>query len=146
MNQRAGLCILGILLLSFTQLGMSRDPQQYDEEAREAERQEKIRRKKGSVPSPAEAAKNFASGVKEATVDSATGLFSETAESTQEDLPVVGTLEGARQGTEAVLDSTVKGAFKVATLGYGEVDQYDVEEPEAGSGEPTKIKIKIPGT
>ncbi len=86
------------------------------------------------------------SGVKQATVDSTTGLISDTTEGTREDAAVVGTLEGARKGSEKVLDNTVKGVSKVATLGYGEVKNYEIQEPEKGKDEPTKIRIKIPGT
>jgi hypothetical protein len=118
---------------------------QYDEEARAQERIEKETRKaeKTARKNPV---KNFAGGVKQSTYDSATGLIADTAEGTAEDAPVVGTLEGARKGTAKVLDNTVKGVGKVATLGYGDVEHYEVEEPEVGSGEPTKIRIKIPGT
>ena len=49
----------------------------------------------------------------------------------------------ARRGTQSLLDNTVKGAVKVATLGYGEVESYEVQEPEKGSGDPTKIKLKF---
>jgi len=145
MKIKSGWFILFIVLLSGLQSGMA-DRSQYDEEARRAEREEKTRlkevarRKKHPV-------QNVAEGLKQATVDSAAGLLSETEEGTLEEEPVVGTLEGARRGTEKVLDNTVKGAVKVATLGYGEVNEIEVEDPERGSPEDTtKIKIKIPGT
>ena len=123
-------------------LGMARHGQ-YDEEAREAERQEKAY-KKGAEDEGA--ARRFAGGVKQATYDSTVDLISETASGTAENPPVVGTLEGARLGSGKVLDHTIKGAYKVATLGFGELESYEVEEPESGSGEPTKFTIKIPGT
>ncbi len=128
----------------FLQIGMSRRGE-YDEEAREQERLEKAERKaeKHGHTNPF---KNMAGGVKQATVDSAAGLVSDTAEGTKNDAAVVGTLEGARKGSEKVLDNTVKGLSKVATLGYGEVKNYEIQEPEKGKDEPTKIKIKIPGT
>ncbi len=135
-----------LLLIAFAaslQLGMAHRGQ-YDEEAREAERLEKETRK-----SEKEARKNplkeIGGGVKQATYGSASGLVSDTADGAA-DGAVAGTLEGARKGTGTVLDNTIKGTVKVATLGYGHVDHYEVEEPEAGSGEPTKIKFKIPGT
>lgn len=128
------------LTLSAFQWGMA-NRGQYDEEAREQERLEKEAKKAGVNP-----AKRFAGGIKEATLDSTTAVLSETSDSTQEEGPLVGPLEGARRSSEKILDSTVRGAVKVATLGYGEVDNYEIVEPEKDSGEPTKIKIKIPGT
>lgn len=138
------LCSLLSLAILF-QFGMAGRRGQYDEEARAQERLEKEARKaeRGSRKNPV---KNFAGGVKQATYDSTTGLISDTAEATAEDTPVIGTIEGARKGTGKVLDSTVKGAYKVATLGYGGEPTYEVEEPESGTDETTKIRIKIPGT
>lgn len=134
-----------VILTSVHHLGMARQGV-YDEVARE---QEKIAREQEKALNEAEKgtnpAKRFASGVKNVTVDSATGLISETAEETS-DSPITGPLEGVRKGSEQVLDKTVKGAYKVATLGFGELEHYEVEDPAAGSGEPAKIKIKIPGT
>ena len=126
------------------QTGMSRRGE-YDEEAREQERLEKAERKaeKQGHTNPF---KNMASGVKQATVDSASGFVSDTTQGTKEDAAVIGTLEGARKGSEKVLDNAIKGVSKVATLGYGEIKNYEIEEPETGKDEPTKIKIKIPGT
>ncbi len=136
---------LALLISSvFLQTGMSRRGE-YDEEAREQERLEKAQRK-AEKHAPTNPFKNIAGGVKQATVDSAGGFVSETTEGTKNDAAVVGTLEGARKGSEKVLDNTVKGLSKVATLGYGEVKSYEIEEPEKGTDEPTKIKIKIPGT
>lgn len=142
-NRKTTFVFLGALvLISLFQLGMARAPH-YDEEAREAERLEKEMQKSSSRNNPAV---NFAGGVKQATFDSTKDLISDTAESTTTEAPIVGTLEGARVGSGKVLDNTVKGAYKVATLGFGELESYEVVEPESGSGEPTKIKIKIPGT
>lgn len=131
-----------LVIISLFQLGMARAPH-YDEEAREAERLEKEMKKSSSRNNPAS---GFAGGVKQATYDSAKDLISDTAESTATEAPIVGTIEGARVGSGKVLDNTVKGAYKVATLGFGDLESYEVVEPESGSGEPTKIKIKIPGT
>ena len=133
-----------VLTSLFLQTGMSRRGQ-YDEEARAQERLEKEQRRteKHVHTNPF---KNMAGGVKQATVDSAAGFVSETTEGTKDNPAVVGTLEGARQGSEKVLDNTVRGVSRVATLGYGEVKNYEIEEPEKGKDDPTKIKIKIPGT
>lgn len=133
-----------LLTLALLQLGMGRREGQYDEEARELERQEKILRKaeKRERGNPV---RNIAGGFKQATYDSTADLISETEEATEENA-VTGALEGPRRGSEKILDNTVKGAVKVATLGYGSVDSYEVAEPKKGSDEPTKIKIKIPGT
>ncbi len=133
--------VLSALVL---QTGMSRRGE-YDEEARAQERIEKQQRKT-EEKEHINPIKRMFGGVKQATVDSTAGLVSETTDGTRENPAVVGTLEGARQGSESVLDNTVKGVSKVATLGYGEVKHYEIEEPESGSDEPTKIKIKIPGT
>ncbi len=129
-----------VLSSSVVQLGMSRRGQ-YDEEARLEEKENKGSRRGLTNP-----ATGIAEGVKTATVDSTAGFLSETKDSTAEGKPVVGTLEGARKGTGAILDNTVKGALKVATLGQGDVENYEVKEPEKNSDETTKITIKIPGT
>ena len=129
-----------VLGLSSLQMGMSRRGQ-YDEEARLEERENKSNHKGFTNP-----ASGIAEGVKTATVDSTTGFLSETRDSTEEGKPVVGTLEGARKGTGVILDNTVKGALKVATLGQGDVEHYEVKDPEKNSDETTKITLKIPGT
>ena len=116
---------------------------QYDEEARQQEKEERQKEKEEKAFEKSNPAKRFAGGVKQATVDSTTGLLSDTANGESEAPPVLGTLEGARQGSAKFLDNTVRGAVKVATLGYGDAGHYEVAEPEKGSGEPTKIKIKI---
>jgi hypothetical protein len=124
------LSLLAIAILM--QFGMGRREGQYDEEAREQERLEKAAHQEAKrTGNPVT---RMASGVKQATVDSTAGMVSETADG------------DVLKGTEKALDNTVKGAYKVATLGYGEDPSYTVEEPEAGTDEPTKIKIKIPGT
>ncbi len=145
MNRKYLALILLVTLSSSLQLGMARRGQ-YDEEAREQERQEKEQQKADKSAQKHNPIKNFAQGIKETTVDSTAGLISQTAESTTEEPPVIGTIEGARKGSGKVLDSTVKGAYKVATLGYGGTPTYEVKEPESESGEPTKVRIKIPGT
>lgn len=74
----------------------------------------------------------------------------EPAEETSEDISKRPTLtnmvKGMNRGTEKLLDHTIKGAYKVATLGQSELERYEVEEPEKGSGDITKFKISIPGT
>ena len=138
--------VLALILMTTLQFGMGSREGQYDEEARAVERQEKLNRKEAKETGHKNPVKGIAGGVKQATVDSATGLIGETTQGTAEDAPVIGTVEGARLGSQKVLDNTVKGVAKVATLGYGNVESYEVEEPESGTDEPTKIRIKIPGT
>lgn len=123
------------------QMGMGRDPGQYDEEARAIERMEK--EQTSSEKKERHMAKTFASGLKQATVDNTTDVLSDTVDGTKEDAPIVGTLDGARKSTGKVLDNTVKGAAKVATLGYVDEPRYEFEEPEKGSGDTSKIKFKF---
>jgi hypothetical protein len=129
-----------VIILGTLQLGMARRSDQYDEEARQEQKESKANR---SFSNPA---KGIASGLKGATVDSTTGFVSETADATRQDGPVVGTLEGAAKGTGKILDNAVKGAVKVATFGQADLDTYEVREPEDNSEDTTKITIKIPGT
>jgi len=119
---------------------MGRNNNQYDVEAREAE---KMTKKERHLENPAS---GIDQGVKTATVDSTTGFNNETSQATQEEGPVPGTIEGARRGTGVVLDKTVKGSVKAATLGQVDVDNFEVKEPEVNSGDTTKITVKIPGT
>ena len=142
MKIKPAFMIIPLLALSSLQLGMGHREGQYDEEAREEERQAKAE-KKNEEHEARHPIQNFAGGVKQAAVDGPAGLISDTTEGTEEGKPVMGTLEGARVGSEKLLDNTVKGAVKVATLGYGHVDHYEVQEPEKGTDEPTKIKIKL---
>ncbi|MBI3307107.1 MAG: hypothetical protein HYZ84_04810 [Candidatus Omnitrophica bacterium] len=137
-----------ILTAACLQYGMARNNAQYDEEARAEERAEKEARKRekdAAKEAKRHPVREVVSGVKEASFGSASGLVSETVEGSA-DGPITGTLEGVRQGSGAVLDKTVHGVAKVATLGYGDVKNYEVEEPKANSTDTTKIKIKIPGT
>ena len=131
-----------VLVSSLLQLGMGRHGQ-YDEEAREAERATK--RESKSAPDSSSGHEGpitgIAHGVKQATVDSTSGLISDTAQATKEEAPVMGTLEGVRQGSEKVVDNTVKGVFKVATLGQADVKEIKKKDPESGSGEPTKFSV-----
>ena len=147
MKNKAAYLVLLVILLSFFQYAMARKGI-YDEDAREEQRlaKEQAKADKAAHRSITPQPKRVAEGVKQATVDSTAGLISDTLEGTAEEAPVKGTLEGARLGTGKVLDSTLKGAVKIATLGYGDLKHYEVEEPASGSGDTTKIKIKIPGT
>ncbi len=133
---------LFILALAALNTGMARRGE-YDYEAREEERIAKVNRKEESRTQSA--AREFAGGIKTVASGPA-ALLSETAQGTAGSKSVDGTLEGVNTGSERLLDNTLKGTVKVATLGMGELKHYEVQEPEAGSGEPTKIKIKIPGT
>lgn len=143
MNRNSTFITVLVISLAFFQSAMARRGQ-YDEEARQAERIAKQQKKEGSYSESKVG--RFAGGVKQAAIDGPAGFISDTVDSTQEEAPIVGTLEGARKGTEKLLDSTVKGAVKVATLGYGEVEHYEVVEPEKGTDDTTKIRFKIPGS
>ncbi|MBU3759259.1 MAG: hypothetical protein FGM27_04940 [Candidatus Omnitrophica bacterium] len=139
MKNSSILILTGLLGVSFIFTGMARRGE-YDEEARIAEQESKSRR---GFSNPAS---GIAEGVRSAAVDSTAGFLSETADAAREQNPVVGTLEGARKGTGALLQNTVKGAVKVVTLGQADVEGYEVHEPEENSEEPTKFTFKIPGT
>lgn len=122
------------------QLGMASRSGQYDEEAQLQEQAQK--QSDQSLPSEeSHPAKNFATGVKEMTVDNAKDALSDTAEGTISRNPVAGTLEGARQGGDKVIDNTIKGAKKVVSLGFAKDDSYEVQEAEKGTGDAAKIKL-----
>lgn len=89
---------------------------------------------------------NMARGIKNVAYDAPKDLVKETVEEVPKKPPIVSVVEGVNRGTQKFLDHTLKGAYKVATLGTSELESYEIEEPEKGSGEPTKIKISIPGT
>ena len=96
--------------------------------------------------------KGVASGVAE--VGKAPGkLVAETVKETTSKPPIEGTVEGVGKGASELVKSTVRGTYKIATLGYGKVDQVDVENPKTeqssidpGEKKPTRFKIRIPGT
>jgi hypothetical protein len=134
-SQKGSLLAL-TLVLALSHVAMARHGQ-YDEEAREAEKSPH----RTEMSGVRKAARGITSGVKEATVDSTTGLLSDTAEATKKDPPVLGTLEGARAGGAKAVEHAVKGAFKVATLGYADTDKMQVEQPKANTDEVTKFKI-----
>ncbi len=136
--------VFAVLTLSSLQLGMASRSGQYDEEAREMERQEKAARR-AEKKERGNPVKNIASGVKQVTYDNAADIVSESGQGAAES-PINGTVEGVNRGAEKALDNTVKGASKIATLGFGGVEHYEVSEPEKGTDDTTKIKFKIPGT
>ena len=143
MKKRTVLGLMALLLtVSALTMGMARRGE-YDYEAREEERIAKINRK--TEPRTESAAHGFASGVKDVATAPA-HMLSETAEGTAGDKSVDGAIGAVNTGSERLLDNTLKGTVKVATLGFGNLKSYEIEEPKAGSGETTKIKIKIPGT
>ena len=120
--------------------GMARRSDQYDEEARLQEDAQKQSDK--SMPAEKHnAAKNFATGVKEMTVDNVKDTVGDTAQGTISNRPVVGTLDGAQQAGDKVVDNTIKGVKKVVSLGYAKDDSYEVQEAEKGSGDAAKIKL-----
>lgn len=129
--------VLGIVLINF---GMSRRGQ-YDEDAREQEKIQREMEKQNVTEDTVHPAKNFATGVKELTVDNAKDALEDTADGTISKNPVAGTLEGARQGSDKVVDNTIKGVKKVVSLGYAKDDSYEVEEPVDKSGNAAKIKL-----
>ena len=88
----------------------------------------------------------FATGVKQVAYDGPKELAKETVSEVPKKPPIVSVVEGVNRGTQKLLDNTIRGAYKVATLGTSELDSYEIQEPEKGSDEPTKIKISIPGT
>lgn len=92
--------------------------------------------------------KGIASGVKQMAYDAPKDLATETVKEAPKKPPIVNVVEGVNKGTEKFIDHTIKGAYKVATLGMSELDHYEVQEPEKGSGveETTKFKISLPGT
>ena len=130
-----------VLVLAMAQIGMGRKPDQYDQDARAQEKAQKQLDKENQVPEKSHPAKNFATGVKEMTVDNAKDALSDTAGGTISKNPVTGTLEGARQGGDKVIDNTIKGVKKVVSLGYAKDDSYEVQEAEKGSGDAAKIKL-----
>lgn len=129
-----------ILITASLNLGMSRRGQ-YDEDARTQEKAQKQLDKENAVPEERHPAKNFATGVKEMTVDNAKDALTDTAEGTISKHPITGTIEGVRQGGDKVIDNTIKGVKKVVSLGYAKDDSYEVEEPKEKSGDAAKIKL-----
>ena len=140
MNKKLHIALFLTFLAASLNLGMARSGQ-YDEDARQQEKIQKQIAKENAVPEERHPVKNFGTGVKEMTVDNAKDALSDTAEGTISKNPVTGTMEGVRQGTNKVIDNTIKGVKKVASLGYAKDDSYEVQEAEKGSGDAAKIKL-----
>ena len=140
MDQKRNITVFLMILAVSLNFGMARSGQ-YDEDARAQEKAQKQAAKKTEVPEERHPAKNFATGVKEMTVDNAKDALSDTAEGTISKHPITGTLEGASQGGDKVIDNTIKGVKKVVSLGYAKDDSYEVEQPKQGSGDAAKIKL-----
>jgi len=87
----------------------------------------------------------MASGVKQVAYEGPKEFAKETV-GVPKKPTITNVVESVNRGTEKLLDRTIKGAYKVATLGMSDLDSYKVEEPEKGSDETTKFKISIPGT
>jgi len=96
--------------------------------------------------SESSAVKGFAKGVKRVAYDGPKDFAKETASEAKKKPPIVNVVEGVNKGTEKLLDHTIRGAYKVATLGTSELESYEIQEPPKGSDEVTKIKISLPGT
>ena len=92
------------------------------------------------------AVQGVAGGIKKIVYEAPKDFTKETAKGVVRKPPIDNVVEGVNKGTEKLLDHTVKGAYKVATFGRGDLKSYEIEEPRKGSDDTTKIKIKIPGT
>lgn len=143
MKTTSAFIILALTFTALANIGMGRNPEDYDEEAVQAERLEKEQRKAQKEGRENSMASTFVGGIKQATVDNTKDVISDTTDGTRSGNPIAGTLEGARQSSGKVLDNTVKGAAKIATLGYVENPRYEVEDPEKGTDDTTKIKFKF---
>lgn len=139
MNKRP--LVLFILLAVVLNFGMARRDDQYDVEARQEEKFQKQMKNETAVPEKRAPMKNFATGIKQVTVDNAKDALSNTTEGTMREKPVVGTLDGAEKGSEKVIDNTIKGVKKVVSFGYAKDDSYEIEQPKEGSGDPAKVKL-----
>lgn len=133
--------IILILVIASANLGMARSGQ-YDEDARKQEKIQKAMDKEAqALEERRHPAKNFATGVKEITVDNVRDTLGDTAHGTMSEKPVIGTLDGSQQAGEKVVDNTIKGVKKVASLGYAKDDSYEIEQAEDKSGHAAKIKL-----
>lgn len=139
MNKKS--LVLFILLAVLLNLGMARRDDQYDTEARQQEKLRKQTEKESTPFKEREPVKNFATGIKQVTIDNTKDALSDTTEGTMREKPVVGTLDGAQKGTEKVVDNTIKGIKKVVSLGYATDDSYEIEQPKDGTGDPAKVKL-----
>ena len=141
MNKELGITAFLIILAVSLNLGMARKPDQYDQDARAQEKADKQMEKDVQAQEQSHPAKNFATGIKEVTYDNVRDTLSDTGSSTMHEKPVVGTLDGTQQAGEKVVDNTIKGIKKVASLGYAKNDHYEIDQPEKGSGDAAKIKL-----
>jgi hypothetical protein len=132
--------VMLVLAVAAANLGLRSGPQ-YDEEARTQEKIQKQIDQETQAPEKRNPAKNFATGVKEMTVDNVKDTLEDTAQGTMSKRPVLGTLDGTQQAGEKVVDNTIKGVKKVASLGYAKDDSYEIEQAEKGSGDAAKIKL-----
>ena len=132
--------VIFVFVIAAANFGMARSSQ-YDEDARRQEEIQKQVDKENQTPEKRHPGKNFANGIKEMTVDNAKDALSDTAHGTASEKPVIGTLDGVRQGGDKVIDNTIKGVKKVVSFGYAKDDSYEVQEAEKGSGEAAKIKL-----
>ncbi len=130
-----------VLVMAVSSVGMARKSDQYDQDARAQEKVQNAMDKDAQSQEKSHPAKNFAKGIKEVTYDNVRDTLSDTGGSTMHEKPVVGTLDGTQQAGEKVVDNTIKGIKKVASLGYAKNDNYEVQEAEKGSGDPAKIKL-----
>ena len=140
MNQKSNITVLLTILAVSLSLGMARSGQ-YDEAAREQEKVQKQMDQDAQTPEKRQPAKNFAKGIKEVTYDNVRDTLSDTGGSTMREKPIVGTLDGTQQAGEKVVDNTIKGVKKVASLGYAKDDSYEIQQAEKGSGDAAKIKL-----
>ncbi|MFH1799580.1 MAG: hypothetical protein ABH891_01860 [Candidatus Omnitrophota bacterium] len=129
-----------VLVSAIAGFGMARSGQ-YDEDARAQEKIQKQMAQEVSTSEKRHPAKNFATGVKEVTYDNVRDTLSDTGGSTMHEKPVIGTLDGTQQAGEKVVDNTIKGVKKVASLGYAKDDSYEIEQAEKGSGDAAKIRL-----
>ena len=132
--------IVLVLIAAVSSFGMARSGQ-YDEEARQQEKVQAALDQGTVTPDRVHPAKNFATGVKEVTYDNVKDTLGDTAEGTISQRPVVGTLDGSQQAGEKVVDNTIKGVKKIASLGYAKDDSYEIQQAEKGSGDAAKIKL-----
>jgi len=131
--------VLLLVLAIFVNFGMARQGQ-YDEDAREQERlQRQMAQEAGQTST--RPVRNIASGIKEITYDNVRDVTKDTAKATAHEAPVVGTLDGSQKASEKVVDNTIRGVKKVASLGLARDDSYSIEEAEKGSGDAAKIKL-----
>ncbi|MFA7254971.1 MAG: hypothetical protein WC133_02575 [Candidatus Omnitrophota bacterium] len=133
--------VILVLVIALANVGMARKPDQYDQEARAQEKVQKAMDQDTQAQEKRHPAKNFATGIKEVTYDNVKDTLGDTAHGTMSEKPVVGTLDGTQQAGEKVVDNTIKGVKKVASLGYAKDDSYEIEQAEKGSGDAAKIKL-----